>query len=201
VTAAPDPLIGRTLSHYDVIDKIGAGGMGAVYHARDGRLHRDVALKVSHAPTTDLGDPLLAEARAASALNHPNIVTIYDLGQADGVAFIVMEYIDGEALDLLITKGAVPVSDAIAYALQITDAMAAAHAAGIVHRDLKPDGAATGRGQEHAGRGPDGVLERVGLAVRRRGTDHGAAANLRYRRTECVLRAAVVLAVPYAGRA
>jgi len=141
LTLASDPLIGRTLSHYEVLDKIGAGGMGAVYHARDRRLQRDVALKVlsaSHTPTTDLSDPLLAEARAASALNHPNIVTIYDIAQEGDVAFIVMEYVNGTPLDAMISEGAMPIGSAIEYALQMTDAMAAAHAAGIVHRDLKP---------------------------------------------------------------
>ena len=137
---ASDPLIGRTLSHYHVLDKIGAGGMGAVYHARDRRLHRDVALKVLAGPqaSADLADPLLAEARAASALNHPNIVTIYDIAREEDVAFIVMEYVDGQPLDVLIRSGAMPPGSVIEYALQISDAMAAAHAAGIVHRDLKP---------------------------------------------------------------
>ncbi len=129
------------LSHYHVIDKVGAGGMGAVYRARDLRLQRDVALKVlsgSQTPAANLTDQLLAEARAASALNHPNIVTIYDMAQEGDLAFIVMEYLDGMPLNAVISEGAMPIGSAIEYALQMSDAMAAAHAAGIVHRDLKP---------------------------------------------------------------
>jgi serine/threonine protein kinase len=137
----PDPLVGKTLLHYEVLEKLGEGGMGVVYKARDPRLDRLVALKVL--PTIRTADPVsrerfIREARAASALNHPHIVTIYDIASAGGIDFIVMEYLGGRPLSELIPRRGLAVGHALQYALQIADAMAAAHNAGIIHRDLKP---------------------------------------------------------------
>ncbi|MDZ4797325.1 MAG: serine/threonine-protein kinase [Bryobacteraceae bacterium] len=130
-----------TIGHYEVLEKLGEGGMGVVWKARDPRLERFVALKVL--PVAKTTDPerrrrFAQEARAASALNHPHIVTIYDINRADEQDFIAMEYIAGKTLDQLIPKKGFRVNEALKYAIQIADALAAAHAAGIVHRDLKP---------------------------------------------------------------
>ena len=132
---------GRCISNYRVISKLGAGGMGEVYLAEDTRLGRRVALKVL--PRELAGDParkarLIHEARAASALNHPNIVTLYDIGSEGGIDFLVMEYVAGKPLAELIPRQGMPVKEALRCAVQIADALANAHAAGIVHRDLKP---------------------------------------------------------------
>ena len=134
-------MIGRTISHYEITAKLGAGGMGVVYKARDSHLKRFVALKVL--PPEKVADPerkqrFVREARAASALNHPNIVTVYDIDQSDGVDFIAMEHVEGKTLDELIGRKGLKLSEALKYAIQIADALAKAHAAGIVHRDLKP---------------------------------------------------------------
>jgi TolB-like protein/tetratricopeptide (TPR) repeat protein/predicted Ser/Thr protein kinase len=134
-------MLGTTLSHYEIVEKLGEGGMGVVYKALDTRLKRFVALKVL--PPSETSDPtrqarLLREARAASALNHPHIVILHDIGEQDDVHFIVMEYVEGRALNQLIPKDGLPVREALEYAAQIAEAVAAAHAAGIVHRDLKP---------------------------------------------------------------
>ena len=134
-------MIGRTISHYEVIEKLGEGGMGVVYKARDSHLKRFVALKVL--PPEKVADPerkhrFVQEARSASALNHPNIVTVYDIDQSDGIDFIAMEYVEGKTLDELIGRKGLKLNEALKYAVQIADALAKAHAAGIVHRDLKP---------------------------------------------------------------
>jgi eukaryotic-like serine/threonine-protein kinase len=148
-------MIGRTLSHYDVVEKLGEGGMGVVYRARDARLDRDVALKVLRPDA--MGDPgrrqrLLQEARAASALNHPHIVTVHDAGLApvDGhdVAFIAMECIDGRSLRQVMAERRLGVGEVLDYGVQIAEALAVAHAAGLVHRDLKPPNVMV----DHAGR-------------------------------------------------
>src|SRR5262245_21090296 len=135
------PLVGRTLGHFHVTGEIGAGGMGVVYEADDLRLKRKVALKVL--PPELALDParrarLLAEARAASALNHPHIVTVYEIAEADGTDFIAMEYLQGRSLDRLIGAKGLPLAEALDYAAQILSALSAAHAQGVVHRDLKP---------------------------------------------------------------
>jgi serine/threonine protein kinase/Tol biopolymer transport system component len=139
--ATTSSLAGKTISHYHVIEKLADGGMGAVWKARDTRLDRYVALKLLHAAT--LADPehkrrFIQEARAASALNHPNIITIHDIDQADGADFIAMEFVPGKSLARLIPRKGLRLKQAIDYAIQAADALAAAHAAGIVHRDLKP---------------------------------------------------------------
>jgi len=134
-------VIGRTLSHYQVLDKIGEGGMGVVYKARDTELGRVVALKVLSAEalaSEDRRRRFLQEARAASALNHPNIVTIHEIGHAEGFDFIVMEHVDGPSVKGLVASGQLPLLEAVEYARQIGSALSAAHAAGIVHRDIKP---------------------------------------------------------------
>ncbi len=131
---------GATISHYRITALLGAGGMGQVFRATDSRLSRDVAIKILPA-TTDLSlhQRFTQEARAASALNHPNIVGVYDVGTQDGIPFIVSELVDGESLRGLIQRGPVPRRKLLDLATQIADGIAAAHAAGIVHRDLKPE--------------------------------------------------------------
>ena len=133
--------IPQNISHYRILEKLGAGGMGVVWKARDTRLDRFVALKFL--PAAKMSDPerkrrFVQEARAASALNHPNIITIYDIDQADGADFIAMEFLPGKALEQVIPRKGLRLNEALQYAIQVADALAAAHAAGIVHRDLKP---------------------------------------------------------------
>jgi eukaryotic-like serine/threonine-protein kinase len=134
-------MIGECVSHYMILEEIGKGGMGLVYKARDTHLDRLVAIKIL--PPEKISDlehkrRLLQEAKAASVLNHPHIITIYDVDVTDGVAFIAMEYIKGKTLSQLIPKTGLPPKEAIKYAIQIADALAALHARGIIHRDLKP---------------------------------------------------------------
>src|SRR5262249_1310771 len=133
---------GTRLGPYQIVDRLGAGGMGAVYRARDTRLGREVAVKVLPAELAADASRLRRfgkEAAAASALNHPNIVTIHDVGSSDGVAWIAMERVDGKTLRELIARGALPVKRLLGLATQIADGLATAHSAGIVHRDLKPE--------------------------------------------------------------
>jgi eukaryotic-like serine/threonine-protein kinase len=134
-------MVGQLAGHYQVLEKLGEGGMGVVYKARDTHLDRFVAIKVL--PADKVADQerkrrFVHEAKAASALNHPNIVTIHDISSDDGVDFIAMEYVSGRTLDQLKGRDGLPVSVALKYAIQIADALARAHSAGIVHRDLKP---------------------------------------------------------------
>jgi eukaryotic-like serine/threonine-protein kinase len=134
-------LVGQTISHYRITDKLGEGGMGVVYKAEDTHLDRFVAIKVL--PPEKVANPerkrrFVQEARAASALNHPNIITVHDIDSSDGVVFMVMEYVAGKPLNELIRRGRVRLNEALQYAVQIADALSAAHEADIVHRDLKP---------------------------------------------------------------
>jgi serine/threonine-protein kinase len=133
-------MMGQTLSHYRILEKIGAGGMGEVYRAHDEQLDRDVALKLL--PGSSFADPdararLLREARTASRLNHPQVCTIYEVGEAEGQVYIAMEWIEGQALSELTPSTGLLVEKVLGYGLQIAEALAHAHERGIVHRDLK----------------------------------------------------------------
>jgi serine/threonine protein kinase len=134
--------LGTRLGSYEILALIGAGGMGQVYRARDLRLGRDLAVKIlppELAIDASRRQRFESEARVVAALNHPNIVAIYDVGSADGLAFIVSELVEGETLRGVLKRGPVPVRKAMDIAVQIADGLAAAHSAGIVHRDLKPE--------------------------------------------------------------
>jgi serine/threonine protein kinase len=136
------PEIGRTISHYRIIGKIGAGGMGEVYRARDVRLEREVAIKVLPPHLTEDAAALARferEAKAIAALSHPNILGIFDVGSEGGIAYAVTELLEGETLRAQLADGARPVRKAVDYAAQGAQGLAAAHEKGITHRDLKPE--------------------------------------------------------------
>src|ERR1700686_3164712 len=132
---------GARLGPYEIQSALGAGGMGEVYKARDTRLDRTIAIKIL--PASLAVDPQFRErfdreARAISQLTHPHICTLYDVGEHDGTAFLVMELLDGETLADRLTKGALPMAQALTIAIEVASALDAAHRVGIVHRDLKP---------------------------------------------------------------
>jgi serine/threonine protein kinase len=133
-------MIGTTLAHYRVLEQLGAGGMGTVYRAHDERLDRDVALKVlSAGPGTEsVRLAITREAHAVARLTHPHIGAVYELGQAEGIDFIVMELVTGPSLADRIARADLPVADAVRLAAQVAAALEEAHAHGVVHRDLKP---------------------------------------------------------------
>ena len=133
-------MIGQTLGHFRILERLGSGGMGVVYRAHDEKLQRLIAIKVVG---RDTGTPeadrlrIIEEARAASALSHPHICTVYQTGEVDGQAYIAMEYVEGRALSELIPPEGLPAETVIRYGMQIADALAHAHRRGVIHRDLK----------------------------------------------------------------
>jgi serine/threonine-protein kinase len=141
-------MVGRTIAHYEILAKVGEGGMGVVYKARDTQLNRMVAIKVLPADKAVTADGRLRfaqEAKAASALNHPNIVVVHQIGTEDDLDYIVMEFVDGVTLDQVIPSGGMKLREALHYAIPIADALARAHSADIIHRDLKPGNIIAGK--------------------------------------------------------
>jgi eukaryotic-like serine/threonine-protein kinase len=134
------PEVGQRFGPYEILGRLGGGGMGLVFRAWDERLHREVAIKLLHDDYTMPGmrERFLQEARAASALNHPNICTVFDIGEQDHNPYLVMELLEGETVKDRVAHGALPAEEIVRYGIEISDALAVAHAKGIVHRDIKP---------------------------------------------------------------
>ena len=176
------PLLpGSRLAAYEIVSPLGAGGMGEVYKARDTRLDRIVAIKVL--PAAVAGDAAFherfdREARAISQLAHPHICTLYDVGDDNGVAFLVMEFVDGETLADRLRRGPPPLDEALAVAVQIAGALRAAHAAGIVHRDLKPGNVMLARPATGAASAPYAKLLDFGLAKTSAGDNAAGALSM-----------------------
>ncbi len=129
-------LLGKRLGPYEILSSIGAGGMGEVYRARDTRLDRTVAIKVlpTHlADRSELQERFEREARTIASLNHPHICTLHDIGQQDGIDFLVMEYLEGETLAQRLVKGSLPIQQVLQYAIEIADALDKAHRKGVTH--------------------------------------------------------------------
>src|SRR6266513_2454322 len=136
------PLSVQSIAHYRIVEPIGAGGMGAVYKAYDTKLHRTVALKLlpsEYVSQEDRRRRFFQEARAASALNHPHILTIYEVGEDDSGPYIAMEYVEGETLRQKIKNNGLQLRETLDIAIQIAAGLARAHELGIIHRDLKPE--------------------------------------------------------------
>ena len=134
-------MIGKMLTHYEITSLIGRGGMGEVYLAKDRRLGRDVAIKVlpvEFAQDADRVSRFQREAKLLAILNHPNIASIHGLEESDGTSFLVMELVEGETLAERLKRGPIPVEESLRLALQMAEALEAAHEKGIIHRDLKP---------------------------------------------------------------
>src|SRR6202162_2014080 len=135
-----ESLIGQMISHYRIVERLGAGGMGEVYRAYDEHLKRDVAFKILQSDSRDAtgaGKQILREARSASALNDPHICTIYEVGEADGRTFIAMELVEGQPLSSAIPPEGLPAALVVRYGAQIAAALAHAHDRGTIHRDVK----------------------------------------------------------------
>ena len=178
----PKSLIGQTVSHYEIVEKLGEGGMGAVFKARDNVLGRFVAVKVLITPEGQSGAQnqekrfrFLQEARAASALNHPNIITIYEITNAADADYIIMEMVRGETLHNLIEGRRLSLIDSLKYSIQMTDALNAAHSAGIVHRDLKPANVMVT---------PDGLVKILDFGLAKLAEDSRDAAALEMEKTQ-----------------
>ncbi len=134
-------MVGKTLGHYEILEPLGAGGMGEVYRARDTKLDRDVAIKVlpeDFATDRDRLARFEREAKLLASLNHANIATIHSLEETDGIRFLVLELVKGESLEERLSRGPMPVEEALELGTQIAEALEAAHGEGIIHRDLKP---------------------------------------------------------------
>src|SRR3954469_11440965 len=134
-------MIGSTISHYQILEKLGEGGMGVVYKARDLQLERSVALKLVSKNITNsrFRTGLLREAKLAASLNHPNIAHVYEAGEAEGEWYIAMEFIDGETLRQKMNSETTPLPELVGYLLQVANALQHAHSRGVVHCDLKPE--------------------------------------------------------------
>jgi serine/threonine protein kinase len=135
-------MTGKLISHYTILEKLGEGGMGEVYLAEDTELDRKVALKFlppHYTSDAEFNKRFRRETKAAAALNHPNIITVYEIGEFEGRAFIAMEYVEGQSLREKVSSGQFSVDSAVDIATQICDGLNAAHQAGIIHRDIKPE--------------------------------------------------------------
>ncbi len=171
-------LAGQSVSHYRVLHLLGSGGMGEVWLAKDMRLGRQVALKLLPsrlAADKGLARRLIREAQVASALNHPNILTVHDVGEHDGHPYVISEYVEGVSLRQKLQAGPLPFADAVEIALQVADGLSAAHAAGLVHRDIKP---------ENIMLRPDGRVKVLDFGIAKWMTTEGVVENQRLSLTQ-----------------